>query len=139
MEQHSLSEAHRKITDLQRSTRNQLRSVGERAGRGRRRRADQPFSLALSLDATAEDSGSGKRLDGDAEGSKAVSVPRPPLGKWTGGSAPDHSYPCCPRPLRLWPRCSGAGEKRGLGWRCATAALRWRQVDSSLLLGGGAD
>jgi hypothetical protein len=46
------------------------------AGAGRAA-GDQPFSLALSLDAAAEASESGKRLGGDAEGGKAVSVPPP--------------------------------------------------------------
>jgi hypothetical protein len=44
---------------------------------GGRAAGDQPFSLALSLDAAAEASGSGKRLGGDAEGVKAVSVATP--------------------------------------------------------------
>jgi hypothetical protein len=52
-------------------------SYSAAAAGGDRVAGDQPFSLALSLDAAAEASGSGKRLGGDAEGGKAVSVPQP--------------------------------------------------------------
>jgi hypothetical protein len=52
-------------------------SYSAAAAGGGRVAGDQPFSLALSLDAAAEASGSGKRLGGDAEGGKAVSVPQP--------------------------------------------------------------
>jgi hypothetical protein len=52
-------------------------SYSAAAAGGSRVAGDQPFSLALSLEAAAETSGSGKRLSGDAEAGKAVSVPQP--------------------------------------------------------------
>ncbi|XP_062214325.1 transcription factor UNE12-like isoform X2 [Phragmites australis] len=72
-------------------------SYSAAAAGGGRTAGDQPFSLALSLDAAAEASGSGKRLGGDADGGKAdrdaVQLPGlfPPV--FGGGVQPPHLRP----------------------------------------------
>ncbi|GJN23017.1 hypothetical protein PR202_gb10632 [Eleusine coracana subsp. coracana] len=72
-------------------------SYSAAAAGGGRAAGDQPFSLALSLDAVAEASGSGKRLGIDAEGGKAdrdaVQLPGlfPPV--FGAGVQPPHLRP----------------------------------------------
>ncbi|KAK3149061.1 hypothetical protein QOZ80_3AG0212430 [Eleusine coracana subsp. coracana] len=72
-------------------------SYSAAAAGGGRAAGDQPFSLALSLDAAAEASGSGKRLGMDAEGGKAdrdaVQLPGlfPPV--FGAGVQPPHLRP----------------------------------------------
>ncbi|TVU44576.1 hypothetical protein EJB05_04021 [Eragrostis curvula] len=90
-------------------------SYSAAAAGGGRTAGDQPFSLALSLDAAAEASGSGKRLGGDAEGGKAdrdaVQLPGlfPPV--FGGGVQPPHLRPNPPPQVfhAQQPKQGGAG------------------------------